>query len=184
MRSHSDELLKRVMDSMGLKPDSPMSLEQVQEFNRMVWQVKKDEARAVQERKKDPKPMSLSVAHVFGTNEKSESPIEELLLLNMNTRSTLIGEFIQQHQVGPYRLDFAFVRAKLYIEADGRHHRRDPGQHAHDQRRGQYLASLGWTALRFTGQQIYESAAEIAERIEKMYQALLKAGNLPEPWEK
>ena len=184
MRSNSDELLDRVMKSMGLNPDSPMSLVQVQEFRRVVWQARRSEDRAARERRKDPKPISFALSESLGPHEKSESPIEELLLLNLNTRSTLIGEFVQQHHVGPYRLDFAFVRTKLYIEADGRHHRRDPAQHAYDQRRGQYLASLGWTALRFTGQQIYESAAEITERVEKVYKSLLKAGNMPEPWEK
>jgi very-short-patch-repair endonuclease len=182
MRSTTEELMKRVADSMGLTPESKMTLSQEQLFKRLVWCLKRSEDRAMREN-----ACFRGTRESFGAavqSERSESPIEEVLMLSLNTRSSLIGEFVQQYEVGPYRMDFAFPRAKLYVEADGRHHRRDPAQIAHDQKRGVYLASLGWTVLRFTGQQIYESSAEIAQRVEKVYQTILETNGLPEAWDR
>lgn len=55
--------------------------------------------------------------------------------------------FSQQHNVGRYRLDFAWVTAKVAVEADGWHHRSPEGA-AHDAERDAWLRSEGWLVLR------------------------------------
>jgi very-short-patch-repair endonuclease len=53
----------------------------------------------------------------------------------------------QQHKVGRYRLDFAWLDVKIALEADGWHHRSPYGA-ARDAERDAYLRSQGWLVFR------------------------------------
>lgn len=48
----------------------------------------------------------------------------------------------------PFRLDFAWVPARLDVEIDGPHHRTDAARRR-DARRDAVLRRLGWKVLRF-----------------------------------
>ena len=56
--------------------------------------------------------------------------------------------FRRQHPIGPYYADFACVRAKLVIEADGITHTED-ADISYDQRRDDHIRSHGFRVLRF-----------------------------------
>jgi very-short-patch-repair endonuclease len=61
-----------------------------------------------------------------------------------------------------YRLDFAFVApfARIAVELDGHDfHERTRDQARRDKSRDRALTAAGWRVLRFTGSEVYESAA-------------------------
>ena len=53
----------------------------------------------------------------------------------------------REYRVGRYRLDFAWPRVLIAIEADGWHHRSPEGA-AGDRRRDSWLRSQGWVVFR------------------------------------
>jgi very-short-patch-repair endonuclease len=55
------------------------------------------------------------------------------------------GRFRRQFPIPPYVVDFACIKARLIIEADGGQHNR-PGEHEHRDAR---LQARGWRILRF-----------------------------------
>lgn len=55
--------------------------------------------------------------------------------------------FDQELSVGRYRLDFAWPKFKVAVEADGWHHRSPEGA-AKDAERDAWLRSQGWVVLR------------------------------------
>lgn len=185
MSSNSNPYIKKIMEFFGLKESDEIPESKANDFKALVWKLKRAEDQRLKEEAGFKRAIPISnLLDAASTPDDSESPIEHKLFSVMSVRSMLLGRFTQQHEVGPYRLDFAFPDVKLYVEADGKQHYQDLGQIAHDHRRGEYLASLGWTALRFKGSQIYKDPHLCAEEIEKTYSLLLKRGKAPEPWEK
>lgn len=88
---------------------------------------------------------------------------------------------LPQLQVGPYRVDFAFVGAiyafgpdgfapgtpcRIAVELDGHDfHEKTKEQASGDKRRDRYLAALGWTVLRFSGSDVYRDPAAVMDEI-------------------
>ncbi|MGL4994916.1 MAG: endonuclease domain-containing protein, partial [Deefgea sp.] len=68
-------------------------------------------------------------------------------------RQQLGVTFNRQKPIGNYIVDFYSASAKLVIELDGSQHLTQQGQHD-DQRRDQYLLSLGLSVLRFDNLQV------------------------------
>lgn len=81
-----------------------------------------------------------------------------------------------QGAIGPYRADFVFdvlmpgKERKIYVvECDGHDfHERTKKQARFDKRRDRYMAARGITVLRFTGQEIHESAEGVWREIESI----------------
>jgi very-short-patch-repair endonuclease len=59
--------------------------------------------------------------------------------------------FRRQHPIPPYVVDFACLRAKLVIEADGPQH---GPENLHDRKRDTFLRRLRWRILRFCNDEI------------------------------
>jgi len=57
-------------------------------------------------------------------------------------------DYVEQYQIGPYQLDFAFPDIKLDLEIDGDQHYLDKRIIESDIRRNIYLENLGWTTIR------------------------------------
>lgn len=70
-----------------------------------------------------------------------------------------------QYQIGPYRLDFAYLDVKLGIEVDGYSvHGARRAFHA-DRRRQNALVAMGWSLLRFTWHDVVRKARAVAESV-------------------
>lgn len=54
----------------------------------------------------------------------------------------------EQHRIGTYQLDFAFLDKKIDLEIDGDQHHLDPRIVKSDIRRNEYLKQLDWTVIR------------------------------------
>ena len=88
---------------------------------------------------------------------------------------TTYSALIPQAKVHVYRLDFAVLGEgiKIAVECDGHDfHERTKEQAAHDRKRDRFLASHGWTVMRFTGSEIYRDAASCAREIGLMQSKL------------
>jgi very-short-patch-repair endonuclease len=180
--SDDERFVKDSLRVLGLEAGQPMTVEQIDQVKGLAWSLRKLHARqVVADSKAFPWVKRINGSHI---HDQVESPIEDVLLRIMNTRSVLIGEFTPQFSIGPYRVDFAFKLVKLYVEADGRQHYTDPGQMTHDQRRGLYLAGLGWEGLRFKGRDILRDPYSCIDTIERRYSELLKTKDKREPWER
>jgi len=74
------------------------------------------------------------------------------------------AKFRRQQVLGPYVVDFYCLEHRLAIELDG-------GQHAHgktrdsDERRSQFLSSLGVTVLRFWNHDVLARMEAVLEEI-------------------
>ena len=64
-----------------------------------------------------------------------------------------------------YRLDFAYVLARVFIEVDGVASHSGPEQIANDEGRQNDLVSEGWTPIRFTSKQLRTEPNRCAETI-------------------
>jgi very-short-patch-repair endonuclease len=72
--------------------------------------------------------------------------------------------FRKQVEIGSYYVDFACLHAQLVIEVDGDSHFADVAQ-ANDRTREQYLATRGFTVLRFTNQQVLRQPEGVFDQI-------------------
>ncbi len=173
---HFSAIEDRVLESMGLQRGqvcSPKQVELVKKTVLSLHNAEKAKFRQIRNIKSFKQLMSPALHEIARI---SESPIETQLFQALLGHDSLRDKIKLQHEVGPYRLDFALPCVKLAIEADGHQwHRADPGQIQRDQRRDAYLARLGWLTLRFTGSQIYKDGAECADRVYAFYNALRDA---------
>ena len=93
---------------------------------------------------------------------KTESPIEEMLYQELMKK----GFFpIPQLKVGRYRIDLAFPDKMIAIECDGKEWHSRYEQKEHDNKKDEFLKSVGWKVFRVTGSDIYEYSSSIAEII-------------------
>lgn len=64
-----------------------------------------------------------------------------------------------------YRADFAYVEAKVLVEADSRRHHERAAAFESDRARDADLAGVGWQTLRFTHAQTHDTAPQCAENV-------------------
>lgn len=89
----------------------------------------------------------------------------ERILWSKLRRKELKGlQVYRQRIIGNYIVDFYCPGAKLVIELDGDQHYTDEGIRE-DQKRDEYLNSLGMRVLRFSDREVFENLEGVVERI-------------------
>jgi very-short-patch-repair endonuclease len=78
---------------------------------------------------------------------KPGTSLENQVALQLSRYGFKPDQVAQQHPVEGYRLDFAWPRFKLALEADGWHHRSPEGA-ARDARRDSMLRAADWLVFR------------------------------------
>jgi len=73
---------------------------------------------------------------------------EEYFLKIFSSSDFCNNDFVHNYQLGPYKLDFAWVDSKLDIEVDGDQHYRFNNRIESDIKRDQYCEDKGWTVIR------------------------------------
>ena len=86
---------------------------------------------------------------------RKETDAEAIIWRELRGRRHDGLKFRRQHPVPPYILDFAERKLKLAIEIDGITHETE-AEKAYDSQRTAFLASKGWTVLRFTNTDVFD----------------------------
>src|SRR5215210_3921630 len=73
-------------------------------------------------------------------------------------------KFRRQFPIANFVADFCCYSLRLVVELDGDVHQQ-PAQVAHDENRGEYLSSRGYTVLRFPNHRIFQSPEAVVDEI-------------------
>jgi len=95
---------------------------------------------------------------------KNMTDAEKHLWLRIRRKQLKGCQFYRQKNIGQYIVDFYCPAAGLIIEIDGGQHYSDEGVQK-DLKRDGYFASLGFTVLRFSNKEIFESTDAVLETI-------------------
>jgi very-short-patch-repair endonuclease len=89
-----------------------------------------------------------------------ESPAEVAFARTLiSSMQRLYDRPIPQHQIGPYRVDFAFVDTKLVVEIDGIEFHGNQAAFIADRKRTRYLEANGWQVIRFAAKEVLEAGS-------------------------
>jgi very-short-patch-repair endonuclease len=95
---------------------------------------------------------------------KNMTDSERVLWSRLRGKQLLGVQFYRQKPIGNYIVDFFAPRTKLVVEVDGSQHMEC--EHAKkDERRDQYLASVGLRVLRFNSREVLENTDVVVEVI-------------------
>lgn len=86
-------------------------------------------------------------------------------------------DFDQEYSVGKYRLDFAWPKHKVAVEADGWHHRSPEGA-AKDAERDSWLRSEGWVILRIDDRHGLDSMERQISHTSRLIHIIVADGRL------
>ena len=96
-------------------------------------------------------------------NRKNATLAEQYLWEHLRGKS--FGEdFLRQHIIGDYIVDFASRHGGLVIEVDGGYHS-EPQQKEDDERREKDLEKMGFHILRFSNEEILYDIENVLEQI-------------------
>ena len=88
---------------------------------------------------------------------------------HLRNRQLADAKFRREHPIGPYYVDFVSLKHKLIIEVDGGQHLTNEKA---DSKRTDFLASKGYTVLRFWNHDVLTDSDAVLEKI----RASLEAG--------
>jgi very-short-patch-repair endonuclease len=94
-----------------------------------------------------------------GAESPKETELRLLLVRDGLPRPTT------QIKVGKRRIDMGWPRVKVGVEYDGGQHWTDPGKHAEDIERLEFLASQGWIIVRVSARQLHRQPQEVLRRV-------------------
>jgi very-short-patch-repair endonuclease len=95
--------------------------------------------------------------------DRADSVAERTLVTLL--RAAGIGGWELGHPCGPYKIDLAFLDAKVAVEVDGWAWHVDQSRFANDRRKGNALVRAGWVVLRFTWHDLTGSPRSVVAQI-------------------
>jgi very-short-patch-repair endonuclease len=102
---------------------------------------------------------------------QSQTDAEALLWSKLRARQIAGLKFRRQHSIGKYFADFACIEFGLIVELDGGQHA-EAAAIAHDRRRSDDLAAMGFRILRFWDHQVLTETEAVLQEIWRTAQAL------------
>ena len=94
-------------------------------------------------------------------------PAEILLWYEIKGKKILGYKFRRQYSIGKYIIDFCCPRVRLVIETDGDSHFVNNKAIEYDNRREEYIKSIGFNILRFTNLEIYYDLERVLNIIKR-----------------
>ena len=111
----------------------------------------------------------MPTLHQFARQLRThQTDCERLIWQKLRARQVLDLKFRRQHPCPPYVLDF------YCVELDGSQHF-TPEQRSYDQRRSQYLSSLGIEVMRFDNRQVLMETEGVVQEIWRKAQLKIKS---------
>ncbi|MFH0874080.1 MAG: endonuclease domain-containing protein [Candidatus Komeilibacteria bacterium] len=112
------------------------------------------------------------------------NPLAELRMWYLLRNRRLNNQkFRRQYGIGSFVVDFYCPEAKLVIEIDGATHS-TKGELENDQKRQDYIESLGLTVIRFTNEEVYYRPDRVLRKIRRVLKQLkncLNTSSQPSP---
>lgn len=143
---------------------------EIQSFIYTTLKRDRDKTRKIEQR--DSSKTDVVLRKLLGS--LSESPIEEYMV-NAFFNADIAKYCVPQYQIGTKRVDFAFPKAMLVVECDGKeYHFTDQTQIERDQKRDIYLAKRGWRVIHFDGLIIRRNITVCIEKIKKYLRIFIK----------
>ncbi|GGG54969.1 hypothetical protein GCM10011414_26030 [Croceivirga lutea] len=96
---------------------------------------------------------------------KNLTPAEAFLWKHLKAKQLGGKRFQKQHSIGTYIVDFYCASEKLVIELDGEVHN-NPVAEAYDEKRTEFIASLGITVIRFENEMVFKHLSSVLAEIE------------------
>ncbi len=95
---------------------------------------------------------------------KNMTDAERLLWSKINSKQMKGYQFYRQKIIGNYIVDFYCPKAQIIIELDGGQHYTVEGKKS-DEKRDDYLSSLGIHVFRFSDEEVFENTNEVLETL-------------------
>ena len=120
----------------------------------------------------DADPMLYKLTKEFALqHRKNPTQAEEFLWAQLRGKRLADYKFRSQHIIGKYIADFICLSKKLIIEIDGLIHQHPDNQES-DAVRTYWLASKGYSVIRFTNDQVINEPEKVLLSIEQQLQTL------------
>lgn len=103
----------------------------------------------------------------------SDKVAESVLEMRMQTllHATAFSHYVTQHQIGPFRVDFAWLDERIVLECDGWGKVDTPAYFEKAARRDSYLQTTGWIVLHFTWAEITRRPRFVIAELERACEA-------------
>ncbi|WP_086475559.1 endonuclease domain-containing protein [Arenibacter amylolyticus] len=92
------------------------------------------------------------------------TPAEAFLWKYLRAKKLDGKNFVKQHSIGNYIVDFYLASDKLIIELDGEVHQNSTAWE-YDERRTAYLSGLGFTVIRFENKMVFDNLESVLKEI-------------------
>ena len=102
----------------------------------------------------------------------SDKVAESVLELRMQTllHGTAFDHYVTQFEIGPFRVDFAWVDERIVLECDGWSKVDSPVYFEKAARRDSYLQTEGWIVLHFTWSEITRRPIHVVNEIRRAFE--------------
>lgn len=102
----------------------------------------------------------------------SDQVAESVLEMRMQTllHNTIFDHYVTQLEIGPFRVDFAWVEERIVLECDGWGKVDSPEYFERAARRDSYLQTAGWIVLHFTWGEITRRPHHVVNEIRRAFE--------------
>lgn len=118
---------------------------------------------------KSASPDRYAMLRDFARRNRKNATLAEQFLWEHLRAGALGVEFLRQHVVGDYIVDFASRHGGLVIEVDGGYHS-EPRQQEDDAAREFHLQRMGYHVMRFSNEEVLFETDNVLEQIKDYFE--------------
>ena len=117
---------------------------------------------------KSAAPDRYGLLKAFARENRKNATLAESVLWEHIRNGALGEEFLRQHVIGDFIVDFVSRHGGLVIEVDGGYHS-EPRQQDDDKLREEQLEQMGYHVIRFTNEEVLYDTENVIEQIEQYF---------------
>ena len=113
-------------------------------------------------------PDRYGILKAYARENRRNATLAENVLWNELRNNNMGVEFLRQHIIGDYIVDFVSREEGLVIEVDGGYHS-EPRQQEDDKVREEVLEKMGYHIIRFTNEEVLNDIEKVTDQIERYF---------------
>ena len=117
---------------------------------------------------KSAAPDRYGILKAYARENRRNATLAENVLWNELRNNNMGVEFLRQHIIGDYIVDFVSREEGLVIEVDGGYHS-EPRQQEDDKVREDELEKMGYHIIRFTNEEVLNDIEKVTDQIERYF---------------